>query len=295
MNNKIKTYNRDKRIPLDKIYSLYKKLDKTLWTKEILYTQKDNNYSLPIFAYKTKRKGPALVIISGVHGEEPAGVGAIAENINFLNNLSKKIPIILIPLANPLGYRKNWRYPNMRRYPGDESFKSVGDSEPYLPNLKSPNKPRKKIILPEAKSIVEYIIATSKTHMPILSLDFHEDESKSGTYIYSQGKLGAKDPVAKQIADLLRQMGFRFYKRTKTTFNQPILDGIVSDPHDNTIDELLGSEHVFLSGKKIKGPGAKSVIVIETNTIGVPIKKRIAAHSRILKMSMKFYEEVKKI
>ena len=46
---------------------------------------------LPILAFRTRLKGDALWIISGIHGEEPAGVNAIAKNVRYLNKLAKRI------------------------------------------------------------------------------------------------------------------------------------------------------------------------------------------------------------
>ncbi len=39
----------------------------------------------------------------------------------------------------------------------------------------------------------------------------------------------------------------------------------------------------------MKGPYARSVIVVETNTIGIPLSKRVRIHSRILRKIKKFY------
>lgn len=292
MIQKIETYNKDKRMSLNKIYNSYSKLDKNIWTKEIIFITHDENYSLPIFAFKTKKKGEALFIISGVHGEEPAGPNAIAKNILFLNNLAKKIPIVLIPLCNPKGYRKNWRYPNQEKYLKNKPYFSAGDAELYLPQLKN-NKPRKNKIADEAKAICEYLIKNSKTYKPILTLSFHEDDSKTGTYIFSQGKLGSNDPVAKQIVTILKKNNFKFYSRKKTRFNEDITGGIASGVKDGSIDELLASDIIMVNNKFVKGPSAMSVVVIETNSKDIPIKKRITAHSEILKYSLKFYNIIK--
>ena len=244
-------------------------------------------YQLQILAFKTKKKGPSLYLISGIHGEEPAGVNAIAKNISFLNKLAKKIPIILLPLANPKGYRRNWRYPDLKRYSKTKPYLSVGDAEPYL------NKKTKKKISEEAKALASFIIKNYNSYKPVLVLDFHEDDSKTGAYIFSQGKLGIKDPIAKEIVGILKKKGFKFYNKNKTRFNEAITQGIVSDVKDGSIDELLASPVIILKGRQKKGPNANSVIVIETTSKEIPLKKRVKAHSKILKMSGKFYEKAK--
>ena len=288
---KMRSYDKDHRMQINDIYNNFSKLNENNWQMEIIY-EKEN---LPIIAFKTKKQGKALWLIAGVHGEEPAGPNAIAENIKFLNNLAKKIPIVLIPLCNPRGYSMNWRYPYMKYLKKDGSYQSVGDAEPFLPSINDTTIPNNKKIILEAKAICEYIIKTSKTHPPILSLDFHEDDSKTGAYIYSQSKLGPNDPIANEIVSILKKAKFKFYNKNRTRFNQPIINGIVSDPHDNSLDELIASKKVFLNNKPIKGPSAKSVIVIETNTPGVLLNKRVKTHSDILKSSLKFYKTIERV
>ena len=278
----IKTYNKDNRISLDKIYAQLLKLNEKLWDTEIIFIEADDKYLLQVLGFRTKKKGKALYLIAGIHGEEPAGVNAIAKNIFFLNKLARKIPIVLIPIANPKGYRRNWRYPNQKTYSPKKQYFSIGDAEPFLIRGK------KKKISNQARLMSHFIIDSIKTHPPVLSLDFHEDESKTGAYIFSHGKLGAKDPVAGKIVKILKKRGFKFYDKSKTRFNEPIINGIVESANDNSIDELMSSKKIILNNRKIKGPDAKSVIVIETNTIGIPLKKRVEAHSKILKLSKRF-------
>ncbi len=283
----IKTYSKDKRLSLNRVYNNLSKLDKNLWIKEILYLQDDKKYQLPILSFKTKKKGKALYLIAGIHGEEPAGINAIAKNIYFLNKLAKKIPIILIPLANSKAYRRNWRYPDLKRYSKTKPFLSVGDADPYL------NKKTNKKISEEAKAIISFIIKNYQTYQPVLVLDFHEDDSKTGAYIFSHGKLSVNDPIAKEIVKILKKKGFKFYRQTKTRFNEAIIDGIIGNIKDNSIDEFLASSKIIIKNKIKQGPNAPSVIVIETTSKEIPLKKRVKAHSKILKMSGKFYEIAK--
>ena len=143
----IKDYTKDKRIPLQKIYNLFSKFNSN-WIGDVIYYQKadygkNKHLALPILAFRTKKQGNAVWIISGIHGEEPAGPNAIAKNIRFLNRLSKKIPLVIIPLCNPNGYWRNWRYPNrkfMSKNGGPEI--SVGDSSHFLIDSKNRKKSR---------------------------------------------------------------------------------------------------------------------------------------------------------
>ena len=76
-------------------------------------------------------------MLSGIHGEEPAGPNAIAANLASLTQLADAgVPIVVIPLANPKAYRHNWRYPNTpeRDWKKGGGY-SVGDAEYLLPDL----------------------------------------------------------------------------------------------------------------------------------------------------------------
>ncbi len=292
----LETYKRDKRLSLTRLYKSFSNLKEKLWKTEVIaYHQADagkyKNILLPILAFKTRKKGSALWIISGIHGEEPAGPNAIAKNIKLFNRLAKKIPVILLPLCNPSGYWRDWRYPRRKKIQKYGDIESVGASDHLLIDPENPKKPRSnKPCCLEAAKISRFIIKNSKKYSPLVVIDFHEDNSTRKLYIYSQGKLGANDPIAREIVALLRKRGFRFYNKGHTSFNQKINEGIVSNIKDGSIDELLASDKIILNKKKIKGPNARSVIVIETNTVGIPLKKRVKAHSNIIKNLKKFYK-----
>jgi len=292
------TYTKDKRKPIREIYNSFEKPNEKKWNKKIIYLQKTEinkeKIELPILAFETKRKGKALWLIAGIHGEEPAGPNAISENIPFLNKLAKKIPIILMPLCNPSGYARNWRYPYSRNFKKGKRVISVGDSEHFLLNSSGKSR-RKKPLCEESKRITEYVLEKIKSYPPVLVLDFHEDKSQTKSYIYSQGILGSEDPIAKEIVKMLKKMGLNPKESGKTIFNQDIQGGIVSNVKDGSIDEFLASKKIIIHGKITKKPNAKSVVVIETNTMKNPIKKRIKTHSEILKRAEKFFKMAEKI
>lgn len=74
----------------------------------------------------------------------------------------------------------------------------------------------------------------------------------------------------------------------KTRVGEPIVNGIVSNVFDGSIDELLASRLIFKNGKVVPGPSsnlptnASSVIVVETPTVGVSLQDRVFAHSQII-------------
>jgi hypothetical protein len=298
----VTTYKKDGRMPITEIYRKLSRLKDSRWIDEVLCSQridlKENKRKfLPILAFRTRLKGDALWIISGIHGEEPAGPNAIAKNIRYLNKLAKRIPIVLLPLCNPSGYRRDWRYPTLKRNTKLNKLEvpTVSASEHVLIDKKTGKAQAKKAINKESEELSSYVIQHSENYPPLLVLDFHEDESAKKQYIYSHGKLKNYDPIAKKIVKILKKQGFKFYERGFTSFNEKIIKGVVSDINDGSIDELLSAEKIIVNNQIKKGPDAKSVVVIETKTIDVPLKKRVKAHSYILKSSKSVYALAKDI
>lgn len=285
----LKTYD-DGRKPIKELYSSFIELQKEGWILDIIAMSSciymGKKVSLPIIALKTPHhKKKALWIISGIHGEEPAGPNAISEpeSIESLKQLEKKIPIVLLPLCNPLGYLRNWRYLNQEKWSSDSEGKSVGDSEHYLLNLKNSSLSRKTNPLSkESEMLTRYIVKTSKEYKPLMSFDFHEDDLLSKGYIYSQGILGYNDNIAKKVVKILLNSGIPIQTKGKTRFGEIILSGIVGNEKDGSIDELLSTEKIMVNNKIIYKPAAKTSIVIETPAKAMSLDKRKSAHLKIL-------------
>jgi len=50
--------------------------------------------------------------------------------------------VVLIPLCNPHGYARNWRYLNTSKYSEEIEGQSFGDSSHLFPEPKDPKTPR---------------------------------------------------------------------------------------------------------------------------------------------------------
>lgn len=294
-------YVADGRLPLAGMLERFGSLDRQHgWLRDDVYVYA-NDPALRIPAWRTPHGGPALWLISGVHGEEPAGPNALAREIQVVVELARAgVPVVLIPLANPRAYRNNWRYPNTPERDWREGGGySVGDSEYLLPDLEAGTKPRAaQVSGPETLALTQYVLRTARSHPPRLVIDLHEDElSREGGYIYSQGVNADANPVGAEIVRLLQASGIPLRTSGQTRFGEPIVDGVISRDdkggpiRDGSIDELLAAREIFVDGRKSAGPSAHTVIVVETPAFaGSQFERRVAAHASVVRSLPRLWE-----
>ena len=284
-------YSVDGRIPVKKIYKTLNSLaNNGLWNIATVYSDND----LPIYVLHTKRKGPSIWLLAGIHGEEPAPPNAVYENIGKLNAMAaQKIPIVLFPLCNPSGYSRNWRYPDAEKYNEQNPGHSVGDSEHLLPDKDGKSR-LEKASSAQADALTRKALALAKDYPPALSIDLHEDNLLEKGYIYSQGLKGREDKAAGNIIKRMTGLNYPIMLSGKTRFDEPIINGIVSDVKDGSIDELIASEKIIIDGAFQTGPSGKSVIVVETSAARLPLKERVRVHSSIIGMLEELYKSAEK-
>lgn len=296
----VDTYSEDGRRPLHELYDAYSVLRQEFgWRESVVFEQEDEvnerRVQIPILGFRTPQAGPALWVLSGIHGEEPAGPNAIAREIEFLGTLGSKIPMVVLPLCNPKGYRKNWRFPNTesRKYKSSENPNggvSVTDSDHLLPDPRRIGHPlAERAMGQEAGTLTSCVLHCAERYPPVMVFDHHEDEALAASYVYSQGSEGVRDAVAREVIGIMQRSGVPLQMSGTTRFGEKIVDGVVAEDADGnpvvdgSVDQLLGADTVFMDGQWVKGPGARTVIVIETPTIGVPLEKRVMAHASILR------------
>ena len=116
-----------------------------------------------------------------------------------------------------------------------------------------------------------------------MSFDFHEDDLLDKGYIYSQGKLGQKDSIAKNIVKILLKSGVAIQTEGKTRFGENIINGVVGNEEpDGSIDELLATRKIIVNNKPYLKPAAKTAIVLETPTKAMELEERKKAHMNVL-------------
>ena len=277
----------DGRVPVEELYGAYTTLLDQGWQLDIiLQSQPDGtDYALPIIALRSPRIGPAVWILSGIHGEEPAGPQAISATIDSIAELGKRWGVVLLPLNNPHGYVRNWRYLNTAVYSAEVDGHSVGDSSHLLADADNAGRARAaSASSPEADAITSYILAQAAAYPPVLSIDLHEDNLINAGYVYSQGVLGASDPMAASAVRILQDNDIPIKVDGVTRFDEPIINGIIGPVTDSTIDELMSAEEVVVDGHTRPAPRAFTVLVFETPAGDTDLQSRIAAHTALLRM-----------
>jgi hypothetical protein len=275
----------DGRAPIEALYSTFLSLMDEGWSLEtIIGSQPAGTPApLPIIALRSPLRGPAVWILAGIHGEEPAGPNAIAEAIEDIAALGRRRPVVLLPLLNPQGYARNWRYLNVPVYSETVDGQSVGDSSHLLASAEDPGRARSATpSSPEADAITAFILRQLAEYPPAVSIDLHEDNLIDAGYVYSQGKAGAGDPLANEAVAVLKAAGVPIQQEGTTRFDESIAGGIVGPVVDGSIDELMSSATIVAGGGAKPGPAAPSVLVFETPAAALPIEKRIAAHAALL-------------
>jgi len=282
----VETYS-DGRMPVEELYSAYTALLDQAWQLDIILQSQPagTGYALPIVALRSPRIGPAVWILSGIHGEEPAGPQAISASIDSIAELGKRRAVVLLPLNNPHGYVRNWRYLNTAVYSAEVDGHSVGDSSHLLADADNPGQARAAAASsPEAAAITAYILEQSATYPPILSIDLHEDNLINAGYVYSQGVLGENDPLAAAAVRILQDNRIPIQVDGTTRFDEPIVNGIVGPVTDSSIDELMSAAEVVVDGDTQPAPRAFTVLVFETPAGNTDLQSRIAAHTALLRM-----------
>ena len=275
----------DGRAPIQEIYASYAPLLEQGWSLDVITLSQPEGTAvgLPIIALKSPQAGPAAWFLTGVHGEEPAGPNAMAASVEALAALGKRYPVVILPLCNPQGYARNWRYLNVAVYSENIDGQSVGDSSHLLLAEPPAAGPRAaSASSAEADAITRYILATSKRYPPRYSIDLHEDNLIHEGYVYSQGVNGAADGLAIEAVAILRENKIGIKMDGQTRFDEDIVDGIIGPVTDSSVDELMSANRIWLDGAETGGPAAQTVLVFETPAAHLDIKQRAGAHAGLL-------------
>ena len=276
----------DGRAPIETLYRAYLGLVEQGWKAEVIAQSAPAGTTapLPIIALRSPTPGPAIWILAGIHGEEPAGPNAVAEAIGDIAKLASVRPVVLLPLLNPQGYVRNWRYLNVATYSKSIDGQSVGDSSHLLPSAEDAAHARAPAASsPEADAITAYVMSHLADYPPAVSIDLHEDNLIDEGYVYSQGVEGEKDELAIAAVGVLKEAGVPIKMDGNTRFDEPIVRGIVGPVTDSSVDELMSARRVVAGGASRPGPAAQTVLVMETPAAALPLERRVLAHAALLR------------
>jgi hypothetical protein len=277
----------DGRAPIESLYRQYLSLVDKGWTAEVVAESGPEGTAvpLPILALRSPAAGPAIWILAGIHGEEPAGPNAIAATIDAIAKLGAHRPVVLMPLLNPQGYARNWRYLNLPVYSETVAGHSVGDSSHLLPSAEDAAKARAPAASsPEADAITAFVLRHQADYPAVISIDLHEDNLIDEGYVYSQGVSGAKEELAITAVGVLREAGVPIKMDGRTRFDERIERGIIGPVTDSSIDELMSARTIVVGGASRPGPAATTVLVLETPAAALPLERRVAAHAALLRL-----------
>ena len=188
----------------------------------------------------------------------------------------------MIPLANPHGYVRNWRYLNLPAWSPDADAQSVGDSSHALIGANTGSARVDAASSAEADALVRYVLRMTGVYPPVISLDLHEDSLIDEGYVYSQGALGVRDPLAVMAVETLIAHGIVLKTGGTTRFDETVTNGLIGPVTDSSIDELMSAKEVIVDGSRQAGPAARTVLVFETPAAAVTIGARVDAHAALL-------------
>lgn len=269
----------------DPLFEVKKVVDQR-WSEEV------GPVSYPIIRISSAIRGPALWLLAGVHGEEPAGPNAIAQKIAVLQELVlSEIPVVVYPLLNPAGYAHDWRYFDARRGKGT----TAADPDHVLPvdtrGVRTHvNAPRSIY----AHALINDMVSLSHSYPPRLVIDLHEDEDlgpedhpDKNPYIYVHGRKAHHSLVAREVCEILKREGAVLRHEGRTRFGEEIHDGVVHGGLDRSVDDFLTREEIILTDesghrRRVPGPNAELAVVVETRIDAIPLENRIHCHASVI-------------
>ena len=249
-----KTLAEDGRLSLKELYQRFNQLLEAGWPGQEISFQEisvaGEKVRVPIFAFFSPacqmNETLEAVLISGIHGTEPAGPNAITQYLETLIEIGSQESLLLMPLCNPYGY-----YQDERMSPNGES---VGDSEHLVPRRKILSLlcllfRWKKPACREAGEITAFLMGLKRRiDSETKVLDLHEDNfgedrrshaDSVGTYLYVNGKEAEKNPLALKTVQMLQNNLHPIITEGKTRFKEKIVNGFVINSRDGSVDQLF--------------------------------------------------------
>lgn len=162
-----------------------------------------NNLSVPVIIERSKKDGPVLLLIGGVHGDEVNGVAIVRDIIRKKINKPQIGTVICIPVFNVLGYLNQQReFPDgrdlNRMFPGSASG-SLASQFAYK-------------FTKEIAPLVDYIIdfhtgGASRENFPNVRCDFKNKRALELAKLFGAKFIVDSNYILKSIRDTFDKMG----------------------------------------------------------------------------------------
>jgi hypothetical protein len=234
--------------------------------------------NLPIFTLENRATGMAVYLIAGIHGEEPAGPIAIANMVEKIRTFD--FPIIILPVANPWGYKNNWRLINAASEDYDGA--TIWGAEHHMAHPEIPDRPWFNTpICHQALTFTTHLLKLSRKYAPVLVIDLHENHTDNASYVYSHGRSGIDDPVALAVERIIAKNAPPFNGHANIEgSNAQIINGIIAI-RDGSATCMMAEKRIYSNKRWISGPNTQSVIVAETDA-KLPLTERVQRHESVI-------------
>lgn len=212
-----------------------------------------NNLHIPIIVERAKQKGPTLLLIGGIHGDEINGVAIIRKIIKYGFNKPTAGTVICIPVFNIFGYLNQ-----TRQFPDGRDLNRVfpGSANGSLASQFANQ------FAVEIAPLVDYVIdfhtgSAERDNVPQARCVLSEAKSFEIAKIFNAPFIVNSNYISKSIRETLNKMG-------KTTL---LFEGGKSKSIDRTVVDfgVQGTKNVmsFLGMAEHKIPTKLNSIVIE--------------------------------
>ncbi|MFN3409742.1 MAG: succinylglutamate desuccinylase/aspartoacylase family protein [Limisphaerales bacterium] len=218
----------------------------TSTTKELLG---GTRFATPLYVQDSGKPGPTVLIVGGVHGNEPAGAAA-AEAIRHWPLRSGKL--VVVPRANVPGLAAN-----TRRMPGVDT--NHADLNRNYPRAGQPEETRGEV----AAAIWQVV----RQHQPDWVLDLHEgfDFHKVNSRSVGSTVIAARDERSRAAGQLMVD-----------AVNADIAD---ADLEFTLVHQPIDGSLARAAVEHLKIPG----FTLETTTKNQPLAKRVAQHETMVR------------
>ena len=185
----------------------------------------EGSYSLLKFSLVQFVSRPLLIIMAGVHGEEPAPTLAVFKYYSKFYKLAQKskINLIIYPLVN------SWGFDHIKRY----TKTNINCADNWIHKKIGPTALSVKLLKKMLKKDI-------KDNNKVMFIDLHEDSNKPKKfYLYSFGN--------RKYEKALLSVAARYFSIAKDNSSINLVDGAIYEKHDGTAEDFMSHQNRVIS------------------------------------------------